>query len=197
MSCKAWDVFHKNAVSACWKFCSNLAWCSIMLWLSCSVVFNSLWPHGLKHTRLPCPSLSPRVCPNLWPLSQWCHPTISPSVIPFSSCLQSFPASGSFPMSQLFTWDSQSIGAPASVLPMNYSGLISFRISWFDLLAVQGTLKTLFQHHGSEASILRCSAFFMAQLSYLYMTIGKTIALSIQMFVGKVICFLICCLVWS
>ena len=126
MSCKAWDVFHKNAVSACWKFCSNLAWCSIMLWLSCSVVFNSLWPHGLKHTRLPCPSLSPRVCPNLWPLSQWCHPTISPSVIPFSSCLQSFPASGSFPMSQLFTLGSWNFGASASVLPMNIQG-------WFPL----------------------------------------------------------------
>ena len=82
---------------------------------------DSLQPHGLQHTRLPCPSPTPRVYSNSCPLNQWCHPTISSSVIPFSSCLQSFPASGTFQMSQLFASDGQSIGvsALASVLPMN------------------------------------------------------------------------------
>ena len=86
-----------------------------------SVASNSLWPHGLQHARLPCPSPTSRLCSNSCPLSQWCHPTISSSVIPFSSCLQSFPASGSFPMSQFFTSGVQSIGASASasVLPIN------------------------------------------------------------------------------
>ena len=101
-----------------------------------------------------------------------------PLSVPFSSCPQSFPASGSFLMSQLFTSGGQSIGASASVLPMNeYSGLISFMIDWLDLLAVQGTLKSLLQHN-SKASVLQCSAFFMVQLSYPYMTTGKTIALT-------------------
>ena len=86
-----------------------------------SVISDSLRPHGLQHTRLPCPALTPRVCSNSCPLSWWCHPTISSSIIPFSSCLQSFPVSGSFPMSQFFTSDGQIIGvsALASVLPMN------------------------------------------------------------------------------
>ena len=89
-----------------------------------SVVSNSLWPHGLQHTRLPCSSPTPRACSNSCPSSQWCHPTILSSVIPFSSCLQSFPASGSFPMSQFFTNCGQSIeaSASASVLPKNIQG---------------------------------------------------------------------------
>ena len=88
-----------------------------------SVVSNSLWPHGLQHARLPCPSPTPRPCSNSCPSSQWCHPTISSSVDPFSSCLQSFPASGSFPTSQFFASGDQSIGvsASASVLSMNIS----------------------------------------------------------------------------
>ena len=92
-----------------------------MLLFSCQVMSNSLWLHGLQHSRLPCPSLSPRVCSNSCPLSQWWHPTISFSVTPFSSCSQSFPASESFLMSQLFASGGQSIGASASasVLPMN------------------------------------------------------------------------------
>ena len=95
---------------------------------SCSVVSNSLRPHGLQHARLPCPSPSPRACSNSCPLSRWCHPTISSSVVPFSSCLQSFPASGSFLMSWLFISGGQSIGASASalVLPMNIQ-------DWFPL----------------------------------------------------------------
>ena len=100
----------------------------------------------------------------LFPLTWWCHPTISSSVIPFSSCLQSLPASGAFPMSQFFASGGQSVGASAStsVLPMNKEipGLISFRMDWFDPLAVQGTLKSLLQHHSSKASILQCSTFF-------------------------------------
>ena len=126
-------------------------------------------------------------CSNSCPSSWWCHPTISSSVLPFSSCLQPFPASGSFPMSQSFTSGGQSIGASASasVLPMNnqdwsssgWTGLISFRMDWFDLLAVQGTLKSLLQHHSLKATILRCSAFFIVQLSHPYMTARKTIAL--------------------
>ena len=88
------------------------------------------------------------------------------SVVPFSSCVQSFPASGSFPMSQFFASDGQSIGVSASVLPLEYSGLISFRMEWLDLLEVQGTLKSLLQHHSSKASILQCSAFFIVQFSH-------------------------------
>ena len=100
-----------------------------------------LGPHGLQHARLPCPSLSPGVCSNSCPLSQWCHPTISSSVIPFSSCPQSFPASGSFPVSWFFASCGQSIGSSASalVLSSNYSVLIFFSINWFGLLSVQGT----------------------------------------------------------
>jgi len=100
----------------------------IYMLFSCSIVFNPLWPHGLQHTRLPYPSQSPGVCSDSCPLSWWCHPTISSSVVPFSSCLQSFPASGSFQMSQFFTSGGQSAGvsAPASVLPMNIQ-------DWFPL----------------------------------------------------------------
>ena len=143
-----------------------------------------------KHTRLPCP-LSPRVCSNSCPLSQWYHPTISSSVVPFSSCLQSFPASRSFLMSQLFTSGGQSTGAPASalVLPINIQDW-SFRMDWFDLLTVQGTLKSLLQYHSSKALIFQHSAFFMVQLSHPYMTTGKTIALTIQTFVSKVMSLL-------
>ena len=114
----------------------------------CSVMSNSSWPHGLQHAMPPCPSPTPRACSNSCPLNWWCHPTISSSVAPFSSCRQSFPTSGSFQMSQLFASGGQSIGASAvneleGISPSNeYSGLISFRIDWFDLLAVQGTLKS-------------------------------------------------------
>ena len=148
---------------------------------------NSSWPHGLQHTRLPCPSPTPRVNSNSCLLSQWCHPTFSSSVIPFSSCLQPFPASGSFPMSQFFTSSGQSIG----ISPYKeYSGLIPFRMDWLDLLAVQGTLKSLLQHHSSKASVHWRSAFFMVQLSNPYMTTGKTIALTRWTFVGKVMSLL-------
>ena len=157
-----------------------------------SVVSYSLWPRGLQHARLPCPSPTPGAYSNSCPSSQWCHPTFSSSVIPFSSHFQSFPALGSFQMSQFFTSGGQSIGVSVNI-PMNiqeYSGLISFKMDWLDLLAVQGTLKSLLQHHSSKASTLWHSAFFIVQLSYPYVTIGKTIALTRQTFVGKVMSLL-------
>ena len=146
--------------------------------------------HELQHARPPCPSPTPGVHPNPCPLSQWCHPTISSSVIPFS-WPQSFPTSGSFPVSQLFSLGGQHIGVSAatSVLPMNIQ-LISFRMDWLDLLAVQGTLKNLLQHHSWKASILWCSAFFIVQLSHPYMTTEKTIALTRWTFVDSSLCFL-------
>ena len=155
-------------------------------------LLSHVWSHGLKHTRLPCPSLSSQVCSDLCPLSWWCYLTISSSSALFSFCLQSFLASRSSPVSWLFT-----SGGPKdynfsfSISSSNeYSGLISFTIDWFDLLAVQGTLKSLLQHHKSKALVLQCSAFFMVQLSHTYMTTGKTIALTIWTFVSKVISLL-------
>ena len=151
---------------------------------------DSFRPHGLQPARLPCPSVSPWVCSNSCPLSRWCHPTISFSVILFSSCLQSFPASGSksflcirWPKDWRFSFN---------ISPSNEcSGLISFRMDWFNLLAVQGTLKSLLQHHSSKGSILRRSAFFIVQLSHPYiMTTGKTISLTRRTFVGKVMSLL-------
>ena len=125
------------------------------------------------------------------PLSQWCHPIILSSVIPFS-CPQSFPASGSFPISWLFPSSDQSYWSLSfSISPSNeHSGLISFRIDWFDLLEVQGTLKSFLQHHNSKASILWHSTFFMVQFSNPYMTTRKTIALTRWIYVGKVMSLL-------
>ena len=106
--------------------CSHLGrWCVLdsrgSVQFSRSVMSNSLWPHELQYSRPPCPSSTPRACSNSCPLSRWCHPTISSSVIPFSSCFQSFPASGSFPLNQFFASGGQSTGvsASASILPMN------------------------------------------------------------------------------
>jgi len=169
---------------------------------SYSVVSDSLPPQGLQYARPPCLSPTPGVYSNSCPLSWWCHPTISSSVIPFSSCPQSFPASGSFQMSQFFTSGDQNIdwSFSFSISPSNdYSGLISFRMDWLDLLVVQGTLKSLLQHHCSKASILQHSAFFIAQLSHPYMTTGKTIAFTRWTFVGKVMSLFlcVCCLGWS
>ena len=161
----------------------------------------TLWPNGLQLARLPCPSPTPSAYSNSCSLSPWCHPTISSSFIPFSSHLQSFPASGSFPMSQFFISGGQSIGASASasVLPMKnqdwfllgLTGLISFRMDWLDLLAVQGTLNSLLQYHRSKASVLQHSAFFIVQLSYPYMTTGKTITLTRRTFVDKLMSLLL------
>ena len=135
---------------------------------SCVLLFATPWTTGHG---LPCPSPTPGECLNSCPLSRWGHPIISASVVPFSSHLQSFPATGSFPMSQFFTPGGQS--QFFSIRPSNeYSGLISFRMDWLDLLAVQGTLKKLLQHHSSKPSILQWSAFFVVQLSHPFMTTG-------------------------
>ena len=142
-----------------------------LLLFSRLVMSHSLPPHGMQHARPPCPSPFPRACSNSSPLTQWFHPTISSSVVPFS-CFHSFPASGSFLRSPFFTSDGQSIGVSAST-----SGRISFRTDWLNLLVVQWTLKSLLQYHSSIASLFRCLAFFMVQLSQPYVTTGKTIAL--------------------
>ena len=136
---------------------------------SCSVMSDSLWPHGLQHARPPCPSQTPGAYPNSCPLSQWCHPTISSSVLPFSSHLQSFPASGSFPMSQLFTSGGQSTGVSAStsILPMNTQDW--FPLGWTSWISLQFKgLSVLLQHHSSKASILQRSALFIVQLSHIH-----------------------------
>ena len=154
-------------------------------------MFGSLQPHELQQTRLPCASQSPGACSDSCPLSQWCHPTISSSTIPFSSCLQSFPESESLPMSRLFTSGGQNIGAPASasVLPMNIQGW--FPLGLTGLISLQSKrLSRVLQHHNSKASVLWCLAFFIAQLSHPYMTTGKTIALTRRTFVGKVMSLL-------
>ena len=154
------------------------------------VVSDSLRPHESQHTRPPCPSPTPGVHSDSRPSSQWCHPAISASVFPFS-CPQSLPASGSFHWVSSSHQVAKVLEFSFSISPSNeYSGLISFRIDCLDLLAVQGTLKSLLQHHSSKASILQRSAFFTAQLSYPYMTTGKTIALTRWTFVGEVISLL-------
>ena len=164
---------------------------NFLLLFSCTVISNSLRPHGLQYNRLHCPSLTPRNCLNLCPLSQWCHPTMSSSVDPFSSHLHSFPASGSFQMWVLHIRWPKYWSFSLSISPSNeYSRLFSFKMDWLDLLAVQGTLKSLLQHHSSKASILWRSDFFIIQFSHPYMTNEKNIALTRQTFVGKVISLL-------
>ena len=131
----------------------------------------TLWPHGLQHARLPCPSPSRRVCSNLCPLSRWCHPTIS-------SCRPLLFMPSIFPSIRVFSSFSHQVAKywsfSFSISPSNeYSGLVSFRMDWLDLLVVQGTLKSLLQHHSLKASVLQCSGFFTIQLSHPYTTTGK------------------------
>ena len=140
---------------------------------------DSLWPYQLQHARLPCPSPSPRGCSNSCPLSWWCHPTIPSSVVlshPAFSLSQHQVlfqcVSSSHQMAKV--WELQLQPQSSS----DYSGMSSFIIDWFDLLAVQQTPKSLPQYHSSKTSILQCSAFFMVQLSYPYMATGKTISLT-------------------
>ena len=147
---------------------------------------DSLWPHELQHSRLPYPSPTPAACLNSCLLSQGCHPTISSSVIHFSSSIRVFSSESVLCIRWPKYWSFS-----FSIRPSNeYSGLTYFRMDWLDLLAVQGTLKSLLQHHSSKASILRHLAFFIVQLSYPYKTTGKTIALTRWTFVGKVISWL-------
>ena len=156
-----------------------------------SVLSDTLWPHGLQHTRTPCPWPTLEVCSNSGPSSRWCHPTILSSVVLFSACLQSLPASGSF------EWVS-SLHQVAKVLEFqlqhqSFQWILRthyFRTDWSDLLEVQGIFKSLLQHQSSKASILQHPTFFMVQLSHPYTTIGKTIAWTRQTFVGKVMSLL-------
>ena len=146
----------------------------------------TLRPHESQHTRPPCPSPSPGLHSDSRPLSLWCHPAISSSVVPFFSCPQSLPASvfsseSTLPMRWPKYWSFSFSIIPFKEIP----GLISFRMDWLDLLAVQGTLKSLLQHHSSKASILRRSAFFTVQLSHPHMTTGKTIALTRRTWVAQ------------
>ena len=174
-------------------------WCPVLLSYPCQssltdcccsvtqVMSNCLRPHGLQHTGLPCPS-TPRVCSNSCP-SRWCHPTLF-------SCHPLLPQPSVFPSIRVFSnesalrirWPKYWSFSFSIHLSNEYSVLISLRIEWFDLLAAQGTLKSL--HHSSKASILRSSAFFMVQLSHPYMTTGKTIALAVWTFFGKVMSLL-------
>ena len=151
---------------------------------SATQMSDSLWTHELQHTRLPCPSPTARASTNSCPLSWWCHPTIS------SCCPLLLPPS-IFPSIRVFSNKSvlyirwlKYWRFSLTISPFNEcSGLISFRMDWLDLLAVQGTLKSLLQHHSSKASVLRRSAFFIVQLSHPYMTTGETIALTRRTFV--------------
>ena len=137
----------------------------LVVLFSCSVISDYLRSHGLQHARLPCPSPTPGACSNSCPSSQWCHPTISSSVIPFSSCLQSFPPSGSFPMSQFFPSGGQSIGVSAStsVLPMNIQ---DWSLGWTGWISLQSKgLSRVFSSTSSKASTLRFSAFHSPTLT--------------------------------
>ena len=139
----------------------------LLLLFSPYVMSDCLRPHGPQQASLPCPSLSSWPCSNSGQLSRWCHPTISSSATSPSLCLQSFPASVSFLMGRFFASSGQHNWSFSISPSSEYSGLISFRINSFDLLAVQGTLKSLLQHHNSKASILWCSVFFMGDTSTL------------------------------
>ena len=185
--------------------------------LSHSVMFDSLQPHESQHTRPPCPSQTPGVFSNSCPSSWWCHPTISSSVVPFSrSLLKLMPIKLVMrsnylilccpllllppipPSVRVFSNEStlrmrwpKYWSFSFSISPSNeHPGLISFSLDRLDLLAVQGTLKSLLQHHSSKTSIIHCSACFTVQLSHPYMTTGKTIALTRWTFVDKVMSLL-------
>ena len=158
---------------------------------------DSLWPHGLQHTRPPCPSPTPGVHSNSCALSQWCHPTITSSLVPFSSCLQSFPASGSFQMSQFFASGGQSIGVSAStlVLPMNIQDW--FPLGWTGWISLLSKgLSTVFSNATVQKHQCFGTQFFIVQLSHPYMTTGKTIALKKDRPLLAKLCvyFLICCI---
>ena len=153
---------------------------------------DSLRSHELQHTRPPCPPPTPGVHPNPCLSSWWYHATILSSAVPFSSCPQSFPAWGSFTMSQLFAWGGQSIevSASVSVCPMNTQDWSPLGWTGWISLQSKGLSRVFFQHHSSKVSILQYSAFLIVQLSHPYMTTGKTIALTRWTFAGKVVSLL-------
>ena len=171
------------------KMCQKGFFSSIQF--SLSVMSNSLRPHESQHARPPCPSPTPGVHSNSRPSSRWCHPAISSSIVPFSSCLQSFPASGSFPMSQLFTWGGQSTGvsASASDLPMNTQDWSP--LGWTGWISLQSKgLSRVFSNTTKSINSLALSLLH-SQFSHLYMTTGKTIALTRWTFVGKALLLLL------
>ena len=159
----------------------------MLLLFSRWVASNSSQSHGLQHARLSCPSSSPGVCPNSCPLPSnyltFCLPLLLPSIIP---SIRIFSSESAFCIRWPKCWSFIFIISPSK----EYSGLISFKIDRFDLLALQGIPKSLFQHHSSKPPILKCSAFFIVQLSHPYVTTGKTIALTIRTFVGQVMSLL-------
>ena len=157
-------------------------------------MLDSLQPHGLQQARPPCPSPASRVYLNSCPLSQWCHPTISSSVIPTSSCLQSFSASGSFQISQFFSSGGQSIGVSAStlVLPMNIQDW--FPLEWTGCIFLQSKgLSRVFSNTTVQKHQF-FGTFFIVQLSHPYMTTRKTIAWTWTLLAKSCLCFWICCL---
>ena len=166
-------------------------WSFSSVQFSHSVVSDSLRPQGLQHARLPCPPPSPGVCSNSCPLTQWWHPTISSSVVPISSCPQSFPASGSFLISWLFASGGQSSGAlaSASVLPINIQGWFPLQLTSLTLWCPRDSQESSPTPHleSISSSVL---SLLMVQLSHPYMTTGETIALTRQTFVGKVMTLL-------
>ena len=182
-----WDTYRKRST---WNSAaSGLRIIAILLLFSCSVMSDSWQPHELQHARLPCPSPSTGACTNSCTLSQWRHPTISSSGVPFSFNLLSsiFPSIRVFSIELVLCirWPKYE-SFSFTISPYNEdSVLISFRIDWFDL-AYQRTLKSLLHYHSSKPSILWCSAFFIAQLSHPNMTTGKAIVLTMWTFVNKV-----------
>ena len=174
---------------------SSVQFSSVQL-LSC---VQLLQPHGLQHVRPACPLPTPRAYSNWCPLHHWCHPIISSSCLPLLLLPSIFPRIRVFSSKSVLCmrWPKYWSFSFNIRTSNEYSGLISFRMDWLDLLAVQGTLKSLLQHHSSKASILRCSAFFTVQLSHPYMPTGKTIALTRWTFVGKVMSLLLNMLGWS
>ena len=154
-----------------------------------SVMSDSLQPHELQHARPPCPSPPPGVCSNSRTLSRWCHPTISSSVVPFSSCLQSFPASGSFPMSWLFAWGGQSIGASASASVLSKMSIQDWFPLWLTILISlpsKGLSRVFSNTTVQRHQFFSTQCFLAVQLSHPYTTTGKTIALTRRTFVSKV-----------
>ena len=160
---------------------------------------SSLRPQGLQHSRLPCHSLPPGVFSNWCPSSQWCYPTILSSAASFSFSLQSFPASGSFPMSQLFASDGQSIGASTSgsVFPMDIQGWFPLGLTGLISLLSEGLWRVFSNTTVQKHQFSSNQAFFMVQLSHPYVTTGKTLALSRTLSAKYCLCFLICYLGWS
>ena len=191
---RGWDGWVASATQQTWVWVNSRNWWwtgrpGVLRFMGSQRVGHDwatdlIWSE-LQHVRLPCPPRSPGVCSNSWPLSQWCywpsHPLyLSPSVFP---SINSFFSESALCIRWLKYW-SFSFSVSAS---NEYSGLISFRIDWFELLSVQGTLKSLLQNHSLKASILWCSVFFTSSSHiHTYMTIGKTIALTLQTFVSKV-----------